>query len=322
MNRDEANLVSVIIPVYNDAERLKHCLQALQQQTYRQEHYEVIVIDNNSEEDIAAVVQNYSQVRVVKEPMRGSYAARNSGISHAQGEILAFTDADCIPDPTWIERGTECLLALDRPGLIAGEIKIFFKQPDQPTAPELYDSLTNLQQKKIAEQAHFAATANLFTFKQVFDEIGLFNPQLKSGGDSEWGKRAFSQGYPVVYATDACVAHPARDSMAQLYKKVARVRSGFYQLESVGQQQRQQSLLRQFLNVAYRWKPPLLYAFKRSFLEPRLKGYFKKLQIFAIVILVHYRGVYEVTKLMLKKISKQASYYVEDENLTYHSRKI
>ncbi|MBO1348747.1 MAG: glycosyltransferase family 2 protein [Hormoscilla sp. GUM202] len=100
-------LVSVIIPVYNDAEPLRTCLECLENQTYPKESYEVIVVDNASQSDTASVVNEFSQAMITYEKKPGSYAARNKGISVAKGEIIAFTDADCIPAADWIEKGVE-----------------------------------------------------------------------------------------------------------------------------------------------------------------------------------------------------------------------
>ncbi len=288
--------VSVIIPVYNDAERLKKCLLALEKQTYPQAQYEVIVVDNASEENIKDVVSQFPQARLTFENSPGSYAARNQGISIAKGEILAFTDADCIPTPNWIETGVKHLLSLSRPGIVAGGIKMFFKNPNNPTVIELYDSITNLQQKKMVEQAHCGATANLLTFKKVFEEVGLFDRELKSGGDSEWGKRAFSLGYPIEYAEESCVAHPARSSFTQLYKKVLRVRGGFYALEKKQTQENKNLFLSELIKVLWKWKPPLIYAVRKSFFNQKVKA--KRVEIFIITLVFHYAGILEKTRLL------------------------
>ncbi len=91
--------VSVIIPVYNDAGRLRICLAALHKQTYDSDRYEIIVIDNGS--DPSPVMDNlkveFDNVVYDQELTPGSYAARNKGITIAKGDVIAFTDADCIP---------------------------------------------------------------------------------------------------------------------------------------------------------------------------------------------------------------------------------
>lgn len=292
-------LVSVIIPVYNDSQRLKKCLQALEKQTYSKEKYEVLVVDNASEENLKDVVEYFSQAWLTVETCPGSYAARNKGISVAQGEILAFTDADCVPSENWIEAGVKCLLSLPGPGIVAGKIEMFFQDKNYPNIAELYDSITNLNQKKIVEQSHFGATANLFTFKKVFDEVGLFNQQLKSGGDSEWGKRAFSKGYLIEYAEESCIAHPARNSFAQLYKKNIRVKGGFYELEKIQNQGGKKIFLKELLQVISRYKPPIVYAARKSFSEEKASSNVQKIQLFLITLVLHYAGVIERTRLIL-----------------------
>ncbi len=104
--------VSVIVPVYNHAEHLKLCLGALDNQTYPKNCYEVIVIDNGSDdlENIKQIVNQYTQTTFTSESKPGSYAARNQGLSIVKGEIIAFTDADCIPNNNWLEKGVENLL--------------------------------------------------------------------------------------------------------------------------------------------------------------------------------------------------------------------
>ena len=75
--------VSVIIPVYNDPIRLQTCLQALEDQTYPKSSYEVIVVDNGSDESIEPIVAEFSQAKATYKAQPGSYAASNKGISLA-----------------------------------------------------------------------------------------------------------------------------------------------------------------------------------------------------------------------------------------------
>ena len=230
--KDKSFFVSVIIPVYNDSFRLKACLNALKIQTYSQDLYEVIVVDNNSTEDIQEVVKQYSFARITYEEKQGSYAARNKGISLAKGKILAFTDSDCLPAADWIELGVQTLNNDPDCMMVAGKIELFFKTPQQPTVVELYDSMTFLRQKTFVETLHFGATANLFTYKDCFEKVGLFDVNLKSSGDREWGQRLYSTGYKQVYSDDVCIAHPARNNAQEIYNKTARIAEGLYTLEN------------------------------------------------------------------------------------------
>ena len=122
MNVNKQKFVSVIIPVFNDTEKLQLCLKALENQTYPQELYEIIVIDNNSDRNITEVTKQFKQVSLTQESKRGSYAARNQGIKIARGDLLAFTDSDCIPTANWLENGVNKLLLVSNCGIVAGKI--------------------------------------------------------------------------------------------------------------------------------------------------------------------------------------------------------
>ncbi len=258
MNQQPQPFVSIIIPVWNDAERLQLCLTALENQTYPQHRFEVLVVDNGSDVSIEPVVRQFHQAKMLVEPSRGSYTARNKGILYAQGEVLAFTDADCIPEADWLEKGTSHLLTVPNCGLVGGHIQFSFKNPNRPTAAEVYDQFFFLQQEFYLKTENFAATANVFTYKNVFDRVGLFNSTLKSGGDREWGKRVFAAGYAQSYAADAVICHPARDSVKKLQKKVARVARATY-----------------YLNRDRPYFPLVLLKFVLSDLKPPLRIWFK-----------------------------------------------
>lgn len=84
--------VSVIIPHYNDQERLSLCLDALEQQSYPLKEFEIIVIDNGSSSELCFIRNLFPQVIFDKEEKPGSYAARNKGINLSKGNILAFLE--------------------------------------------------------------------------------------------------------------------------------------------------------------------------------------------------------------------------------------
>src|SRR5690606_10599748 len=113
--------VTVIVPVYNDVARLRTCLTALAAQDYPADLLDVIVADNASSEDVrVALPADDDRFTIVHEARQGSYAARNTGWGHARGEILAFTDSDCLPRADWISRAVAALHAPDAPDAVGG----------------------------------------------------------------------------------------------------------------------------------------------------------------------------------------------------------
>lgn len=217
---------SVIIPVYNDLERLEVCLDALSAQTF--DDFEVIVVDNGSDVDIKGIVERHG-FTYLKESKTSSYCARNRGVKHAKGEILAFTDSDCIPDKDWIKNGVRQITKHEKIGLVGGRVELFFKG-EKPNAAELFDRYNSFDQEKVIKKSNFGMTANIFSTKKVFSKTGSFNPKLKSGGDLEWGQRVFSDGFKLFYANDVLVRHPARSSIKELIDKRRRLVGGWYDL--------------------------------------------------------------------------------------------
>lgn len=222
--------VSVVIPVFDHGERLAACLAALERQDYDGDAYEVVVVDNGANEDLGALTAAFPRVRLVTEAAPGSYAARNRGVTQARGAVLAFTDADCLPEPGWLTHGVEALHAAPGVGLAAGRIDIVFADPQRPTAAELYESVASFRQREYVERWGFGATANLFAFRESFERVGPFDARLRSLGDREWGQRAGANGLRLAYADAAAVKHPARRTLAELLRRTKRMTGGFYAL--------------------------------------------------------------------------------------------
>lgn len=218
--------VSVIIPVLNRRGVIGACLDALGRQTYPRDRYEVIVVDNGSTDGTIAEIERYPTVRLLKEPRRSSYAARNRGIAGATGETIAFTDSDCLPDPAWITEGVSCLESDPRLGLVAGRVALFVADPSRPTLAELYELCFSFAQEQYIEVSQFGATANVFTRAAVLRQVGVFDGQLESLGDSEWGRRVAKGGWGQKYCDAAVVRHPARATWRDLEDRMRRMFRG------------------------------------------------------------------------------------------------
>ena len=213
--------VSVIVPTFHDWGRLKLCIDALANQTYPKNRFEVLIV-NNDPSDPCPYGYLPDNIILITEGKPGSYAARNAGIKIAKGEILAFTDADCIPYSDWIEQGVNILLKGAK--RVAGRIELFYKS-DKPTIAEIYEKLFGFEHKK-STQTGGAFTANMITWKENFEKVGLFNDSLMSGGDNEWGWRAQDEGISVVYAPSVVVRHPARNSIMEILRRNKRIVGG------------------------------------------------------------------------------------------------
>jgi glycosyltransferase involved in cell wall biosynthesis len=104
----KAGLVSVIVPVYNGENYLSETLDSIFAQDY--EPFEVIVIDDGSTDGSADIVQSYSNVRYIHQSNQGVPVARNTGLTAAQGEFIAFSDQDDLWKPNKLRVQTGYLL--------------------------------------------------------------------------------------------------------------------------------------------------------------------------------------------------------------------
>lgn len=224
--------VSVVVPVYNDSVRLARCLKVLRAQTYPKETYEVIVVDNASEQDIRGVVCLFPGIVYTCENYPGPAASRNKGITLSKGDIVAFTDSDCMPHPDWIEKGIERFFSEPSIGVVGGEIVTYFENPEKPTMVELFDR-NYFKQRELIKDRHFSATANLFVRREVFARAGLFDISfsLCACEDREWGERAHAMGVRLIFADNAVVAHPCRRTLSQMASRNAEFAIGNYQYE-------------------------------------------------------------------------------------------
>ncbi len=96
--------ISVVIPAYNEERYIGATLDALLRQDFNREDFEIIVVDNASDDLTASVANVHGADRVLSEMRRGTNRARQTGVEASEGEIIAFLDADCSPGPQWLSR--------------------------------------------------------------------------------------------------------------------------------------------------------------------------------------------------------------------------
>ena len=105
---------SVIVPHYDDLRGLDICLSALAKQTLPKANFEIIVADNNSPQgpqEVAKVIAG--RARLISVAEKGAGPARNGGAAASTGEVLAFLDSDCVPEPQWLTEGLAALAGYD-----------------------------------------------------------------------------------------------------------------------------------------------------------------------------------------------------------------
>lgn len=251
--------VSVIVPIYNGEADLPALLAALRSQTYPQNQVEYLLVDNGSRDRTlewlqAAAQDQDMQIRPLQEAtIQSSYAARNLGIRQAQADILVFTDADCRPEPTWLEM---LVPAFSNPqiGLVAGEIKALCGQTLLEQYAERQETLS--QKHTIAHPfCPYGQTANLAIRRAALQEAGLFRPHLTTGGDADLCWRILRQtAWQLHFAETAIVRHRHRATLPELQRQWQRYgRSNRYLHDLHGVDLMRQPQFQEYLYRLGRW---------------------------------------------------------------------
>ena len=219
--------VSVIVPHYSDLERLDRCLASLRRQSWPADDFEIVVADNMSPQGEVAVAERIAgRARLVLAPEKGAGPARNVAVATATGRLLAFIDADCVADSSWLERG---IAALDRADLIGGRMIVLVEGKGAKSGAEAFEAVFAFDNRSYVLKKHFSVTANLFCSRAVFDRTGPFRNGMSE--DADWCLRARAAGYRIDYADDTIVSHPARPNWPALKTKWQRINAELHQLE-------------------------------------------------------------------------------------------
>jgi len=209
--------ISVIVPHLDQPDALRRLLDSLAIQNHEASDFEVIVVDNGSKVlPPAPGTARYNTI-ITHEPEPGPGPARNTGAALASGRVLAFTDADCIPDPDWLPAVIKHFASNDAEPAIGGDVRIALSG-QEPTAIESYESIYGYRQKLYIEKMGFAATCNFAVLKDVFDQVGPFRG-LNTAEDRDWGKRASALGFIHAYRPQMLVYTPARSSLQEVKRK-------------------------------------------------------------------------------------------------------
>jgi glycosyltransferase involved in cell wall biosynthesis len=194
--------VTVVVPTYNAARTIAACVEACLAQNYP--GVEVIVVDDGSTDDTAALVQRYP-VRYLRQDNAGPASARNLGWRAAVGEIICFTDSDCVPARDWISRLLEGYTADEIAG-VGGTYTI--ANADSLLATCVHEEIVQ-RHLAMAKYVNYLGSFNVSYRRAVLEEVDGFDEsyRIASGEDNDLSYRVIKRGYRLVFAGKAEVAH-------------------------------------------------------------------------------------------------------------------
>jgi glycosyltransferase involved in cell wall biosynthesis len=190
-------LISCILPVYNGERYLGEAIESILSQTYQS--FEIIVVDDGSTDKTVEVVKSYGErLRYVRQANAGPAAARNHGIRLARGEFVAFQDADDVWHPEKLARQMARFAARSELELCSTQIQNFW-------IPELKEEAEHFHNHRLSQPLPGYVPQALLVRRALLDQVGLFNPALLVGDDTDWFLRAAEQGVVMEVLPDVLV---------------------------------------------------------------------------------------------------------------------
>src|SRR5229473_1598378 len=202
--------VSVVVCAYNAESTMAACLESLRDLRYPA--YEIVVVDDGSTDRTGAIADEYEGLHVIHQENQGLSAARNVGIAASTGEIIAFTDSDCVVDPDWLYYLVATFLssgqaAVGGPNLPPPEDSLVASCVAASPGGPLHVLLDD-------EEAEHIPGCNMAFRREVLEEIGGFDPLYRAAGDDVdvcW--RLQDRGYRIGFSPAAMVWHFRRNTM-------------------------------------------------------------------------------------------------------------
>jgi glycosyltransferase involved in cell wall biosynthesis len=209
-------MVSVVVCSYQGAATLGECLNSLMRLNYPD--YEVILVDDGSTDDTAAIAGQFPQVRYLRQPNQGLSVARNVGMRSARGQVVAYTDSDCSADEDWLLYLVDGLRDQGVEGIGGPNLT---PPADNVTAQCVAASPGNPSHVMFDDQlAEHLPGCNFAFLREALVEVGGFDPQFRQAGDDVdlcW--RLLDRGRRLGYAGSAMVWHHRRRTVRAYYQQ-------------------------------------------------------------------------------------------------------
>jgi cellulose synthase/poly-beta-1,6-N-acetylglucosamine synthase-like glycosyltransferase len=193
-----------VVPAYNSQKTISDCINALLDQNFPKNRYEIIIVDDGSTDKTPQIVKTFP-VRLTLQKRAGPSAARNLGTKIAKGEIVAFTDSDCVPRPDWLSK---LVNDFSNPS-VAGVGGTYETKNTCSRLARIIGYEIACRHRSMPKFVDFLGSFNCAYRKEVLEKVGGFDTSYlaASGEDNDLSYRVHELGLGLVFNTNAVVGH-------------------------------------------------------------------------------------------------------------------
>lgn len=222
----EVKNISVVVAAYNSEKTISATIEALLSQDYPKGNLEIIIADDGSTDGTAEIVKKYP-VKYLYQENKGPAAARNYGWKSARGEIVCFTDSDCVPEKEWVSKIIKEYTSDDIAG-VGGSYDIV--NSDNLLARCVHEEIIQ-RHLKSPKEVNYLGCFNVSYRRNVLKEVGGFDESYldASGEDNELAYKIVKKGYKLIFDKNIKVGHYHPTKLSGYLKR--QMKHGFWRMK-------------------------------------------------------------------------------------------
>jgi len=222
------NKVSVVIPAFNASKTIKQCLDSIVNQKV-DDKYEIIVVDDGSVDDTAKIIKLFKKVTYIFQKNAGPATARNRGWKGANGEIVVFTDSDCVPEKDWLREMIRPFSKYKDLGAVGGAYGKTINK-DKKLAVLIGEEI-KYRYTKIGKWTDAHGSYSLAVKKEVLKKVGGFNKFYPVATAEDWDLcyKITKAGYKIYFNKKAKIGHRHPENFFKYLK--TQFKHGYYRVK-------------------------------------------------------------------------------------------
>jgi cellulose synthase/poly-beta-1,6-N-acetylglucosamine synthase-like glycosyltransferase len=220
--------ISIVVPCFNAQETIEKCISALLEQDYS-EGYEIVMVDDGSTDDAAKIIKKCKKIKYIFQKNAGPAKARNNGWKKAAGDIVVFTDSDCVPEKDWLKEMIKPFATNFKIGAVGGAYNKTINS--NSLLANLIGEEIKFRYRNIGKYTDAHGSYSLAVRREVLKKVGGFDESYPVATAEDWDLcyKIIKVGYKIYFNKAAKVGHHHPTSLIKYLK--TQFRHGYYRMK-------------------------------------------------------------------------------------------